>query len=237
MNFATLKGLTIPEGNVTKITDASGRVLWSAAPPFDGTIILRPSADISVDSAITLTPADATAAYLLINEEVSDGAATIIEMDYSVLNTTTTASAQFSLDGYVTKKITKVTNVYLVVSADGDSAGTKEQQTSYIYPCLILDDTTVYLFAPQSVTMSRNFFQGANYEPKECYATNKREIAEAKYSMATVEELCAEINTCITENGVFPDIKLRVEMMVAQGEEKENGYAKVSQAYVVIECE
>lgn len=30
MNFATLKGLTIPEGNVTQITDAIGRVIWSA---------------------------------------------------------------------------------------------------------------------------------------------------------------------------------------------------------------
>lgn len=30
INFATLKGLTIPEGNVTQITDASGNVLWSA---------------------------------------------------------------------------------------------------------------------------------------------------------------------------------------------------------------
>ena len=28
MNFATLKGLTIPEGVVAQITDASGRVLW-----------------------------------------------------------------------------------------------------------------------------------------------------------------------------------------------------------------
>jgi hypothetical protein len=32
MNFATVKGLTIPEGNVTKI-EAGGRVLWSAAKP------------------------------------------------------------------------------------------------------------------------------------------------------------------------------------------------------------
>ena len=30
INFATLKGLAIPEGNVTQIADASGRVLWSA---------------------------------------------------------------------------------------------------------------------------------------------------------------------------------------------------------------
>ena len=38
MNFATLKGLTIPEGAVTQITDASGRVLWSAAEPCTVTI-------------------------------------------------------------------------------------------------------------------------------------------------------------------------------------------------------
>lgn len=30
MIFTTLKGLTIPEGKVTKITDASGRVMWDA---------------------------------------------------------------------------------------------------------------------------------------------------------------------------------------------------------------
>lgn len=28
IDFATLQGLTIPEGNVTQITDASGNVLW-----------------------------------------------------------------------------------------------------------------------------------------------------------------------------------------------------------------
>lgn len=32
IDFATLKGLAIPEGNVTQITDASGRVLWKQAP-------------------------------------------------------------------------------------------------------------------------------------------------------------------------------------------------------------
>ena len=31
INFSTLQGLTIPEGVVTQITDASGRVLWAAA--------------------------------------------------------------------------------------------------------------------------------------------------------------------------------------------------------------
>lgn len=32
IDFSTLKGLTIPEGNVKQISDASGRVLWSAKP-------------------------------------------------------------------------------------------------------------------------------------------------------------------------------------------------------------
>lgn len=33
MNFATLQGLIIPDGAVTQIADASGRVLWSASKP------------------------------------------------------------------------------------------------------------------------------------------------------------------------------------------------------------
>ena len=39
MNFATLQGLTIPEGVVTQITDASGRVLWALSG--GGPIVLQ----------------------------------------------------------------------------------------------------------------------------------------------------------------------------------------------------
>lgn len=238
MNFATLKGLTIPEGVVTEIKDASGRVIWSAVPAFDGTIILRPSADISVDDTITLVPADATAAYMLINEEVSDGAATIIEMDYGVLNAHTEASARFSLDGYVPKKITKVTNIYISVSADGDSASTKETHTSYIWPWLVLNDTTMYLMKSPTGSMLGNFFGGANFELKECdNVISKKDLASSTQVSATTEEMLAEINSYISANGILPNIELQIDMMVNQGEEKDNGYAKVSQAYVVIECE
>lgn len=75
IDFSTLQGLTIPEGAVTQIADASGRVIWSAVKEV-GSLILRPSADISVDHF--LYPNDGTAAYLLINEEVSDGSSTYI---------------------------------------------------------------------------------------------------------------------------------------------------------------
>jgi hypothetical protein len=33
IDFSTLKGLTIPEGNVKQIADAQGNVLWSAVKP------------------------------------------------------------------------------------------------------------------------------------------------------------------------------------------------------------
>ena len=37
IDFATMQGLTIPEGVVTQIADASGRVLWALQEGFDGT--------------------------------------------------------------------------------------------------------------------------------------------------------------------------------------------------------
>lgn len=38
MDFSTVKELKIPEGNVTKITDASGKVLWEAASAMAGNV-------------------------------------------------------------------------------------------------------------------------------------------------------------------------------------------------------
>ena len=38
MNFSTVKELKIPEGNVTKITDAGGKVLWEAASAMAGNV-------------------------------------------------------------------------------------------------------------------------------------------------------------------------------------------------------
>lgn len=41
INFATLQGLTIPEGVVTQIADATGRVLWSAEEILEGTLMVK----------------------------------------------------------------------------------------------------------------------------------------------------------------------------------------------------
>ena len=38
MDFSTVTELKIPEGNVTKITDASGKVLWKTASAMAGNV-------------------------------------------------------------------------------------------------------------------------------------------------------------------------------------------------------
>lgn len=60
---------------VTQIADASGRVLWSANKTVN-VLYLRPSADIDIHHS--LYPAESSAAYLLINEEVGDGLLTYV---------------------------------------------------------------------------------------------------------------------------------------------------------------
>ena len=99
IDFSTLKGLTIPEGVVTQISDENGYILWRTrenAEPVTGTLILRPSADISVGHL--LYPSDSTSAYLLINEEVSDREATyIISKMPTESNTETIATSKFKM--------------------------------------------------------------------------------------------------------------------------------------------
>lgn len=80
MNFATLKGLTIPEGKVTQITDASGRMLWSASKPFTAVVDFgavttgeTPNTSGYYYKAITVTPAPAgwdACTHVTVNGEV-----------------------------------------------------------------------------------------------------------------------------------------------------------------------
>lgn len=211
MNFATLKGLTIPEGVVTQITDASGRVLWSSAPPFDGIIYLRPSADISVDSTITLVPADATAAYMLINEEVSDGAATEIKISSS---STVSGTATFSLAGKTPNTISRVTNIRLCVS--GLDVNTHKLCTKLA--CVSVNGTT-YLY---------RLSDQLDYE-----------VTEPPLISPTIEDMLAEINDYVATNSVLPNFELSFEFSVEPKESggKDTMTMSISQAYVVIECE
>ena len=102
MNFATLKGLTIPEGVVTQIADASGRVLWKSGPSV-ATVILRPTADIQF--GYNAYPAG-SAGYSCIDEEVADGDATYI---YGA----SYAQTQFTMSGTIPSGM-RVTSAKLV---------------------------------------------------------------------------------------------------------------------------
>lgn len=78
IDFSKLKGLTIPEGVVSQITDASGRVLWSAVQP-ETTLIVRTVGDCSFGHA-TKYPTDAASFSSLVNEEIADDDATYIKL-------------------------------------------------------------------------------------------------------------------------------------------------------------
>lgn len=109
---ALVNGLTIPEGVVTQITDASGRVIWSAVKEV-GTLYLRPSADISVGHI--LYPSDSPSAYSLINEEVADGSSTYITSGSSISeNTTVTSKVRLSNTSQMSNKPFTITSVNIV---------------------------------------------------------------------------------------------------------------------------
>ena len=76
IDFSTLQGLTIPEGVVAQITDASGRVLWSAAPQ-ESTLFLRPCAQ-SNSSHFSPYPTSLSGIHAAVSEEVADDDATYI---------------------------------------------------------------------------------------------------------------------------------------------------------------
>lgn len=58
IDFSTLQGLTIPEGVVTQIADASGRVLWSAA---------KPMVTVTIDNTYAYSEYSPSWAYLMID--------------------------------------------------------------------------------------------------------------------------------------------------------------------------
>lgn len=106
IDYSKVTGLSDHIGNIVKITDASGMVLWSAVKEIiTGTLYLRPSADISIEHS--LYPYNSENAYLLINEEVSDGTATYI----SSYDGKVSPGSRFRLFGESQHKIKKVTSI------------------------------------------------------------------------------------------------------------------------------
>lgn len=196
------------------------------APEFDGFVYLRPSADISVDSTLTFTPSDIAAAYMLINEEVSDGATTCLSAIATADNIDVQATAKFRLDGYIPEQITKVNNINLFVSATTSELDTTDSgywSTGYIWVRLYFGEYKWY--ASFSDSAISHGFEGSDYTPLQALNT---------------EDLLSAVNAYIADNGVLPSIELEIGLSAERYGESNKysyGYAEVSQAYIILECE
>lgn len=245
IDFFTLQGLTIPEGMVTQIMDASGMVLWKLATGGNA-YYLRPIADISVDSTITLTPTDATAAYMLINEEVSDGGSTTIGVAASEDATSVSGTATFRLGGYVPENIGRILDFNVAVS--GDTPGSTVTDDGFptngsgIGVNLHLNGTEISCdFQADAVS---DLFQGASFDIRNPNSFSRLET-NGSFKEVSKDVLLAEINDYISANGVLPNIELEIGLSARRVTTTDSGgksstldgYAEVSQAYVVLEYE
>lgn len=189
---------------------------------------LRPSADIDVvisdTSVLKCIPADATSAYMLINEEVSDGEATYIYVEDSGA----TSTPVFAFSGSVPKDFTRATNVYFVFS--GEASG--ESESSYLLPSLAIDSVIYSAFAGGRSC----FLSGTNYAPKNAYVQNK--LVNGTYTSITGADIAADITPYLLSSGLSFTAQMSIQMDAASPEgSKENGYVYLSQAFIVIEYE
>lgn len=239
IDFSRCVSWAIPEGNVIQVADAGGRVLWRPEGKLPGTFYLRPSADISVDTVVERHPVSVNA-YQLINEEVSDGAATYIGVTAAAY-AEQIGTARFAVSGNVPTKINRVTGFDVVVCADAKPFG----ETTDGYPAplgdvgvfVIVDGTSYELDFGRGPWGGQ--FASRNYEPV-CaseYQTNQQ-----------YEEAFNAIKAYVETNGMLPSIELEFEIeggyyageTGSDGKSSTNsqsGYGRVSQAYIVLDCE
>ena len=239
IDFSRCVGWTIPEGNVVQVADAEGRVLWRLESKLPGTFYLRPSADIFVDGTVERYPATLVA-YQTINEEVSDGAATYIGVTASSFGEAT-GMARFAVSGNVPKKINRVTGFDVIVCADAKPLGKdidgNPTPLGDVSVFVIVDGTSYELSFGRGPWGGQ--FASKNYEPL-C-------ASEYQYEQQ-YEEAFNAIKAYVETNGMLPSIELEFEIeggfyAVETGSDgkssadSQSGYGRVSQAYIVLDCE
>jgi hypothetical protein len=235
IDFSRCVGWAIPEGNVVQVADESGKVLWRSAANQTGMFYLRPAEDISVDGEIVPTPAGIAAAYMLIDEEVTDASATTIGVAASAENTGASGTAKFRMGGSVPENVEEVTDIHFVVSAmvsgANDVASEGSAATANVRTEITVGGTSHtwrpvgHLDSPVSYD-----YVNANYDPRECETHSKQEILDV-------------INAVLSEIGELPDIALEVELSAWEYTASSNkgnvtmgyGYAKMSQAYIALD--
>lgn len=177
----------------------------------EGLVYLRPSADVSITGSLTLVPTEATAAYLLVNDVETDGDATKIMVSDS---SSASGTATFRLAGTTPNRISRVTNIHLMISGTSGNASTKY--------C----DAIVSVITAQATYVARANGSMNGYAPMEIIVNQS-------------ENLLTELNTYLAENGVLPDLDLSVHLSVdsESGSGKDTMSFSVSQVYIALECE
>lgn len=209
IDFATLQGLTIPEGVVTQIEDAAGRVLWSAAVQelISGTMYLRPSADVSCNHYVN----SGSVGYSKINEEVADDDSTYIAAyDESKAGVVTSVFAM-DFDDAITPK--SITSAKLVVrSKCNDSITMDGEEMSTIYT---LSFGGVFSHSATKV------------EYNSSYAT-------VEYDLNSV---CADLNNYLSANGHLPAITLTIDSEYPKSVVKSGYSLYITQVYLELDGE
>lgn len=223
IDFSKITGLSDSRGVITQITDASGRVLWSAvANDLPGTFYLIPSAVLSKEGNYTNNPmvsptlGDASS---FINEAVADDDATYIQCSASGQGVSQEATFVFALSGFPKGKVTKVNSllggIRFHLSHNGsDNSG--DYGNVHIYACV--------------GGVDYNFYTNFGYLPTGVWTTDER-------SLSNSSELLSYINQYIAANNAPPEITLKVHLSVTASSSKTTVTARLTQAYVVIECE
>lgn len=217
IDFSTLQGLTIPEGVVTQITDASGRVIWSAVRSVIGTLYLRPSADISIVSG-NKYPETFEYCYQAISEEVADGYATYFgDEDSRSASGSGSIEANVCVDGTFMLSLNKNVSISKIISAEYVLvANTTSSEDSFL-----VSGVTSY------VTVA-----GVEYSFKDDGAPSN-----------TLNQVVENINHYLASNGVLPEITLRLYRTLKEkidtpsSKDTVSASVKIDQAYIALECE
>lgn len=222
IDFSTLRGLTIPEGNVTQIVDASGKVIWRAKKERVGKLYMRPSVDISLEHMIY--PSSLLHGYLAICEEVSDDGVTYIgvKTDTKTSNPSdVNATSTFGLtitDEVIVNKVLSAKIVCIEYTLGG-----KENAAYQDITCSIgVNGTEV-----------GSGFKEIRYEANgtQFFLTNTLDNID-------MSQFISIVNQYIQENrGNLPTITLTVQNRAYASGAANSSTSGLTQAYIELECE
>ena len=221
IDFSTLQGLSIPEGAVTQIADASGKVIWSAVKSVVGDFYLRPSADISVGHMFArngtvvayhdgYTNEGERPVYVFINEEVSDENSTYLLAE-SVFNGT--RYSNFATSGALPNRIKNILSSQICVSGYTYTKGDGMYSELSVIVCVDNNEIEIPI----------GF-------------TNNAEVYE--FVEKASGEVSSAINTHLANNGVFPSVNVKIKTNTSSTSSiKSSSNVIVSQVFIKLTCE